>query len=60
ALDDAINLAIRALNAAMKRDSASGDGMDIATITKDGYVEVSKEEILKRASRMGISVPRPN
>lgn len=59
-LDDSINLAIRALNAAMKRDSASGDGMDIITITKDGYVEVSQEEISKRASRMGINVPRPN
>ncbi|MBN1110303.1 MAG: archaeal proteasome endopeptidase complex subunit beta [Methanomassiliicoccales archaeon] len=59
-LDDSINLAIRALNAAMKRDSASGDGMDIVTITKDGYVEVSQEEISKRASRMGITVPRPN
>ena len=58
-LDDAINLAIRALNAAMKRDSASGDGMAIITITKDGYVEVSEEEILKRASRMGINVPKP-
>ncbi len=59
-LDDSINLAIRALNAAMKRDSASGDGMDIITITKDGYVEVSQEEISKRASRIGISIPRPN
>jgi proteasome beta subunit len=58
-LDEAINLAIRALNAAMKRDSASGDGMEIVTITKDGYVVVSQDEILKRASRMGINVPRP-
>jgi proteasome beta subunit len=59
-LTDAIDLAIRALNAAMKRDSASGDGMAIITITKDGYVEVSDEEISKRASRMGIVVPKPN
>jgi proteasome beta subunit len=58
-LSDAIDLAIRALNAAMKRDSASGDGMAIITITKDGYVEVSDEEISKRASRMGIIVPKP-
>jgi proteasome beta subunit len=58
-LDESINLAIRALNASMKRDSASGDGMAIITITKDGYVEVSDEEIVKRASRMGISVPKP-
>lgn len=59
-LNDSIDLAIRALNAAMKRDSASGDGMAIITITKDGYVEVSEEEISKRASRMGIIVPKPN
>ena len=59
-LSDSIDLAIRALNAAMKRDSASGDGMAIITITKDGYVEVSDEEISKRASRMGINVPKPN
>ncbi len=59
-LDEAINLAIRSLNAAMKRDSASGDGVDIITITKDGYVEVSQEEISKRASHMGISIPHPN
>jgi proteasome beta subunit len=58
-LTDSIDLAIRALNAAMKRDSASGDGMAIITITKDGYVEVSEEEISKRASRMGIVVPKP-
>jgi len=58
-LTDSIDLAIRALNAAMKRDSASGDGMAIITITKDGYVEVSDEEISKRASRMGINVPKP-
>jgi proteasome beta subunit len=59
-LDDAINLAIRSLNASMKRDSASGDGMAVITITKDGFVEVSDEEIAKRASRMGITVPKPN
>jgi proteasome beta subunit len=58
-LTESIDLTIRALNAAMKRDSASGDGMAIITITKDGYVEVSDEEISKRASRMGINVPRP-
>jgi proteasome beta subunit len=58
-LDDAINLAIRALNASMKRDSASGDGMAIITITKEGFMEVSNEEIAKRASRMGITVPKP-
>jgi len=32
-------LAIRALKAAMKRDSASGDGIDIVKITNEGYFE---------------------
>ncbi|QLH74011.1 MAG: archaeal proteasome endopeptidase complex subunit beta [Methanomassiliicoccales archaeon] len=58
-LDEAINLAIRSLNAAVKRDSASGDGMAVVTITSDGFIEVSDDEINKRASRMGITVPKP-
>ncbi len=43
--EDASELVIRAINAAMKRDSASGDGMDVVRITEDGYFELSEEEI---------------
>ncbi|MEW5936585.1 MAG: archaeal proteasome endopeptidase complex subunit beta [Candidatus Thermoplasmatota archaeon] len=49
------NLAIRGLHAAMKRDAASGDGIDIATITKDGFIELSQEEIQKRISKMKLN-----
>lgn len=38
-LEDAVNLAYEAVKAATMRDSASGDGVDIAIISKDGYVE---------------------
>ena len=39
----------------MKRDSASGDGMLIATITsKDGFELLSEEEISKRKSKLKI------
>lgn len=37
----------KALKIAMKKDSATGDGMRIVTITKKGYREHSKEEIEK-------------
>ena len=40
--DDAINLAKRAVRAAALRDSASGDGLDILVITKDGTEEFTE------------------
>lgn len=44
----AVDLAIRGLNAAMRRDSASGNGMDIAIIDGDGYKPLTEADILKR------------
>jgi len=40
--DDAINLAKRAVRAAALRDSASGDGLDILVITKEGTEEFTE------------------
>ncbi len=52
-LDDGINLVIRGINAAMRRDAASGDGISVATITKDdGFVELSQEEVEKRMKKL--------
>lgn len=52
-VDQGIDLAIRGISAAMARDSASGDGMNICTITKDkGYQQVSYEEIARRRTKM--------
>jgi proteasome beta subunit len=45
---DAVDLAIRGLNAAMRRDSASGNGMDIAIIDAQGFRRLGEDEILKR------------
>ena len=53
-LDEAINLAIRAMAAAMKRDAASGDGMDVVVITKKEYRELSREEIEERKKKLGL------
>ncbi len=50
---EAIPLVVRAVNSAMKRDSASGDSFDIAVVSKEGYRELGEEEkgrILAEAS----------
>jgi proteasome beta subunit len=44
AVKDAIPLVVRAVNSAMKRDSASGDSFDVAVISKEGYRELGDEE----------------
>jgi len=47
-LDEAVELAVRGIAAAMKRDSASGDGIEVATITKkDGFQYVPDSKIKK-------------
>ncbi|MCD6275614.1 MAG: archaeal proteasome endopeptidase complex subunit beta [Thermoplasmata archaeon] len=52
-LDEGVNLAIRGVNAAMRRDSASGDGISVATITREkGFEELSSEEVNKRLKKM--------
>jgi len=51
---EATDLAIRALSAAMKRDCASGDGMDIAVITSKGFKILTEDDIKKRKNKMGL------
>ena len=49
--DEGIDLAIRAITAAMNRDSASGGMISVAVINKDGFKEISDEEINKRKEK---------
>jgi proteasome beta subunit len=53
-VDQGVDLAIRGLNAAHRRDSASGNGMDLCVIDKNGYRAVEQREILDRHKKMGI------
>jgi len=47
-VDEGVKLAAKGINAAVQRDIASGNGIDIVTITKDGIKKVfSKEFELK-------------
>jgi len=50
--NEGIDIAIRAITAAMNRDSASGGMIDIAVITKDGFREIPEEEVKKRMEKI--------
>jgi len=43
-IKEMIPVVIRAVNSAMKRDSASGDSFDVALVTEEGYRELSEED----------------
>ena len=45
-----LHLAARALDAAMKRDAASGEGINLAIIDEKGYRKISEKEIKKLLS----------
>jgi proteasome beta subunit len=50
---DAIPLVIRATRSSMERDAASGNGFDVAYITKTNYHELSESEIAKTVEELG-------
>ena len=45
ALHDGIKLAVQAINAAVQRDAATGEGIDVLTVTKDGVKSVLSKKI---------------
>ncbi len=56
-VSDGVDLALRGLTVAMKRDSASGDGYTVHTITSREYREFSEDEINKRLKALKIPLP---
>ncbi len=47
-VEEGVKLAAKGINAAVQRDIASGNGIDIVTITKDGVKKVFSKEIESR------------
>jgi proteasome beta subunit len=45
--DTAIDLAVRGLKSAMKRDAGSGEGIHVVVITKDKYEELDEDKLKK-------------
>jgi proteasome beta subunit len=54
-MTDTIDLAIRGISAAMKRDSASGNGISVASITKKEFKELEDAEVTKRIEKMKLA-----
>ncbi|MBW2992024.1 proteasome subunit beta [Candidatus Woesearchaeota archaeon] len=46
--DEGVKLAIKAINAALQRDTATGCGVDIVKISKDGVKKVFEQEIIEK------------
>ncbi len=49
--EQAVDLAIKGINSALQRDSASGDGFDVFVINKDGVKKVYSKVLSVSASR---------
>jgi len=45
-IEEGIDLAVKSINAALQRDSATGNGLDVVTITKEGIKRVIEKEIV--------------
>ena len=45
--EEAIDLAVRGLKSAMKRDAGSGEGIHVVVIAKDKYQELSEDDLKK-------------
>jgi proteasome beta subunit len=43
-VEDMLPIVVKAVDSAMKRDTASGDSFDVVVITKEGYRELSSDE----------------
>ncbi|MCI4366166.1 MAG: archaeal proteasome endopeptidase complex subunit beta [Thermoplasmata archaeon] len=56
-VSDGVDLALRGLTVAMKRDSASGDGYIVHAISSKEYKEFSEDEINKRLKALKIPLP---
>jgi proteasome beta subunit len=55
-IDEGLDLGIRGLTAAMKRDSASGDGIAICTITQEkGFQRLSQDEVERRKKKLKLA-----
>ena len=49
--DQAVVLAVKAVNSALQRDSASGDGIDVVVINKDGVKNVFTKELFIKVEK---------
>ncbi|HIH61342.1 MAG TPA: archaeal proteasome endopeptidase complex subunit beta [Methanobacteriales archaeon] len=51
-VEEAIDVAIKALKSAIERDTFSGNGIRVATVTEEGFKMLSEEEVEKRIKEL--------
>jgi len=47
-VQDEVTLAVKVINAAIQRDTATGEGIDVVTITKEGVKKVMTQQLETR------------
>jgi proteasome beta subunit len=52
--DEAIELAVRGLKSAMKRDAGSGEGIHVVAITRDKYEVLSEDAVKKHLAKTSV------
>ncbi len=52
--NEGIDLAIRSVHAAMKRDAASGNGIDVILIDQKGYQQLTEDKVAQRIKKMDL------
>lgn len=53
--EDALDLAVRAICSALKRDAATGNGIDVVVITATEYYKWPDKDVTKLASKYGVN-----
>lgn len=51
-VQDNVPIAVKALSSALKRDSATGDGIDVVAITKDGFKKYADSDVKAIADKV--------
>jgi len=44
-VDEGVKLAVKAINASLKKDLATGDGIDVFTLTGEGFKHIMTKEV---------------
>jgi len=47
-VEEGVKMAVQSINAALQRDSASGNGIDVVTVTSQGLKKVIEKELITK------------
>ncbi len=55
-VEEAIDLAVRAISASKQRDSASGGMIDVAVVDRNGYRDIPEEDVMERIKKLKLKL----